>query len=259
MSNIEHRLSYIEEQSEDVKHVRQRGQRAVHIDTISRSSSESGIHEDRDEDEERDFIDREMRKRQTEEDEWEERNIQRSINRVEIQRVPTRAKEPADVQLWDIMSHGKSALCAGTMLKLFEAYPNGYPKPNLNKKVYRKTNALTLGVPRTVRRSKLKSTQKHATYKDTDEKDFVFNTRQCQYCNCDQDGAKQREQKVFFTLDSRQESFKQNFPTRKPSVKISHHQKVECDCRLDPNQKKGPLLSITGHQVPLCGRDVLFM
>lgn len=262
LSNIEHRLTCIEEQSEDRKNVGKRTPRKVHIrpmEVISRSSSESGIHEEDEDKADRDFIDREMRKRQTEEDDWEERRNVQSVKSVEIRPVEKEENGHVGVQLWDIMSHHKTTTGAVTMLKLFEDYPNIQPKVthSYKRKVLRKINDMTLGVPRKIRQAKMKVHKKGLTQPAPEDREGMVSP-QCRYCRCDLVITNHREPRTSMLLDNEQELLKQSFPTRRPSVKISHHQKVECECRLDANPKKGPLLSITGHQVPLCDRDILY-
>lgn len=258
LSNIEHRLTCIEEQSEDKKHVGKRTPRKLDIrpmEVISRSSSESGIHEEDEDEADRDFIEREMRKRQMEEDGLEDRKNVQSVK--EIQSVEKKENEPVGVSFWDIMSSHRSTTGAVPMLKLFEGYPNTQSKVKhtYKRKVLRKINDMTLGVPRKIRQAKMKVHKKGVTLPAPEDREGMVSP-QCQYC--DLEITNQREPRTLILTDNEQELLKQSFPKRKPRVKISHHQKVVCGCRLDLNPENGPPLSITGHQVPLRDRDIIY-
>lgn len=280
LSSIEHRLSYIEEKSEDVQHRSKMGRRSVRIrdigdqDSVSRSSSESGIHEGRDYDEEDrddlDFVDKEMsQRRQMEkdiEDYGDENDIQKSVNKVEIREMQAKVPEEdqgSGLRVWDIMSHKDNTTGGTVMFKLFEDYPADHrmkPSVNLNQKVnIKKINELTLGIPRKVRRAKIRSPQKQITHTLAGEKELIGKSmsRQCRFCKCDNRRYNTREQTAnILTFDNQQEYLTPSFPPRKLNSKRSFIAPVECECRSDPDRNKGPLLSITGHQVPLIDRDI---
>lgn len=276
LSSIEHRLSHIEEQSEDRLNDIVSGPRSVHInnvidymDATSSTSSESGIHEQDEgsDTEDEDFIAKEMNKRnaiaENEEDSDElgddsDGNNERPVSRVEIRPLAEHRDESAGIQLWDILSHEKGAAYTDTMLKLFEIYPNMHVRPQLlprHEVNYKDTNELTLGVPRKVRRAKMKSPQKKIEITPQQEKELIGNdvTPVCRYCKL-----KSKPLDTSYPSDNNKERFKKRFPTRKPNIKISHHPPIECDCRLDPRCNKGPFLTVTGRQVPLCDRDILY-
>ncbi|XP_060568176.1 uncharacterized protein LOC132726818 isoform X1 [Ruditapes philippinarum] len=270
LSSIEHRLSYIEEKSGDVKHARKIRQRSIPVknigedDMISRSSSESGIHEGRDCDvddrHDIDVIDKELSKRQAMKKEvkdyGDENNIRNSVKKSEIQQMPTEVlKEEIDsgLHVSDIMSHEENTTRGTVMFKVFENYPNSIlrtkPAWNMNKK----GNKLTLGIPRGVRRAKFTSRQKQMTIEEEQELICKPIPIQCGYCKCDKQRWCTKNQMT--TDDNQQEYFVQNFPSRKQHAKI-FIAPVECICRSDHAEYKGPRLSITGHQLPLVDRDM---
>lgn len=271
LSNIEHRLGHIEEQTEENIKERHGGPLSVHInnrvETISRSSSESGIHEADDHDEEDLALGKDNESIHSA-GSHQDVVPERPVSRVEIRskQVPNNKDVSSGIKVWDIMKHDKAATgTTETMMKLFEVYPNVHARARYawEKNEFETANELTLGVPRKVRHAKMKSPRKHVKKKLGFEQELtgVAITRDCKVCKCEA-RARQKENSVYVPRDTRSDHLKQSFPVRKPSIKImlKHQPPVECECRLDPWKMRGrtPPLAVTGTQVPLCDRDITY-
>lgn len=173
LSSIEHRLSFIEERSGDIKHDREASPIDVHINDVvhkegcSRSSSDSGIHQEGDDDDDdQDFIDRELNRRWAAEqyqlDLAQHPESHYSASRVETRPLQMADSETSGIHIRDKMSHDKSTVVAETMLKLLEAQSQLKHTVNTRKDC-RTSKECTLGAPRKVR-IKTRSPQKQMSY-----------------------------------------------------------------------------------------------
>lgn len=257
LSNIEHRLSYIEEKTEE--EVKIPSTVSIHINgkveeqTVSRSSSESGIHEGKEE----------FHRCHGDEDvaigtvARENSEVEPSISLVDIK---SKKEKHAGIQVWDILAQDKNSDVSDAMLRLFEAFPNVHQRSRHagEKNEMDTVTELTLGITRKVRRSKLKTPKKQQKAPIPYEKELMTSAivPKCRRCKCET-LSKHREA-TYVPRDTKADHLVHSFPVRKPSIRVllNYHPPVECNCRHDPFRNKG--LSITGTQVPLCDREKLW-
>ncbi|XP_052231137.1 uncharacterized protein LOC127844731 isoform X1 [Dreissena polymorpha] len=261
LSRIEHRLGFIEEQNNEIQNEIRANSRDVKMEVRSISSSESGIEEH--EMEETDVDEHVTLHRLNNLMETEPLPTEkRSVSRIEIRGKSGHGEDSNGIQVWDILSHDRNTTGAETMIKLFELYPNVHirARQNPERNEFETANALTLGVPRKVRHEKLKS-HKAKLNPVLNDKAVICNaiTPTCCLCKCQDVKVKTKKNAVHLGGDSRKERLGASFPTRKPSIRVLPHPPVECECRPDVKMRKrtGPLLTVTGTQVPLCDREVL--
>ncbi|XP_052817547.1 uncharacterized protein LOC128243684 [Mya arenaria] len=271
LSNIEHRLSFIEEQNNEIQHKIRTNMRTEHLsekEMISGASSESGI--DKAEMDDGQYL---VSDHEVEEIFSKQSDIQKrlgckhdmdgcTISKIKIHKKSGKTKESADVHIWDILSHDKTAAGAETMIKLLKVYPNVHKRARQGweKNEFDTANELTLGVPSKIRRKKMKSPQKHVK-NPFSEREIVGSAIKptCRFCRC-QAGKNAQGKDDSLNFDLRRDQTIHSFPTRKPSNRLLAHPRVECECRQDPWANKGlsPFLTVTGKHVPLRDRDILY-
>ena len=289
LSNIERRLSYIEEQNNEIKNeMRTSGTKMVHVrEPVLETSSESGIEDEPETDhlydssgtshvhfeaipESAEAIE-EVTEEDVDGDGVVQEDAEKSVSKVEIisketkEEVPKLADEAlADVRVFDILKHEGCVSDNETMVRLFKDYPEVHRKARSawDESAFQTAHAMTLGVPRKIRRKKTRS-YKNQLKQEMFEQELMSTpvTPDCKRCACEL--TSMQHGREIFTLPLREtrlstDPVKHSFPSRKQrNPKLNIHPPVECDCRQDVRASKGmaPLLSVTGTQVPLCDRS----
>ena len=263
LSNIERRLSFIEESREEEEtrrlYYNKKSGFIGHAPPPS-TSSESGIMGDTLTDE--DAMTDTVYKGVIEEDEMsvnssvssdseQNRMLDRPVSKVEVTALSNKKTKPdnAGIQFWDIMSHDKSMSGTETMMKLLQMYPDVHERTRQawENSEFETANALTLGVPRKIREKKLKSAKRPKKVAAFPQGKLTA----CHLCN-------HTEPKAPPVKPAGSEK-KQRFPVRKVRKQCPYKPPpVDCDCRQDPNKKKGPILTVQGTQLPLFEREYMY-
>lgn len=177
----------------------------------------------------------------------------------------TSNSEGDGIQAWDIMAHEKTSPQAETMMKLFQTYPGSYRKPEhiWENNEFETANELTLGVPRKIRQAKMKSVRKMCGSSLIGDNELVGNSVMltCRYCKCAILSRLQKDNYVCLPGDWKKDHPVHNTSARKTKGKQQPNAVVDCNCRQDLVVNRGgnrPCLAVTGTQLSLCDRELVF-
>lgn len=183
------------------------------------------------------------------------------LRKIEVTAISEQAQIEPDpgIRIWDIISHYDSKTTTETMVNLLKMYPDVHERTRRawETSTFETANSLTLGVPRKIRQSKVKSPKKSRSTNFPHNEILTLAAK----ANKSNPLKPKFESAVRFMkpeiAEPKKDHSQQKFPKRKVCRTTYKQKPVDCDCRQDPRKDKGPLLAVKGTQLALFDRECI--